>query len=109
MPDVPPDFTGLGGVVFWADIAYRLGDREAATYLASKLAPYAGIMSFNGISLQGTVADALGAGHRGRPVPGGRSPLRRGHGLNRRLEAPFFVALTTLHRAEMQIRRDVTR
>jgi class 3 adenylate cyclase len=107
LADDPADFTALGGIVFWSHLAGQLADRDAASQLMAKLASYDHLVSFNGVALQGPVADALG---RLATVLGDHDRAERyfdiADTLSRRLDDPFFIARARLHRAEMQIQRD---
>ena len=105
--NVPANFTSLAGIVFWSEVAYRLADRDAASRLMPKLAPYPELMSFNGVALQGPVADALGCL---ASMLGDHDDAERyfdvADALSDQFEAPFFSARVALHRAEMQLGRD---
>ena len=107
LPSTPPDFTIVPAIVFWAEIASRLADAQAAEFLTRKLLPYASLMSFAGLTLQGSVADALG---RLATVLGHYQEadlyFDLAEDLNTNFEAPFFIALTKVNRAEMQLQRD---
>ena len=107
LPSTPPDFTIVPANVFWAETASRLADAAAAELLSQKLLPYASLMSFAGLTLQGSVADALG---RLATVLGHHQEADQyfdlADELNTNFEAPFFTTLTKMNRAEMQLLRD---
>ncbi len=107
LADEPANFTSLAGIVFWSDVVYRLADLDAASLLVPKLAAHPHLVSFNGVALQGPVADALG---QMATLLGDHDDAERyfdiADTLSEQLGAPFFIARAKLHRAEMQIKRD---
>ena len=109
-PAIPTDQLWIHAVILWAEVATRLADAPAASSLIERLHEYVQLFAFSGGTLEGSVADALG---RLETVLGNFDRADEyfdiADTVNERLDAPFFIALTKLHRADMQIRRDAAR
>ena len=107
VPATPTDQLWIHAVIVWSEVTARLADAHAATSLIERLRPYIPLFVFSGGTLEGSVADALG---RLATVLGDYNGADEcfdiADTVNERLNAPFFIALTKLHRAEMQLRRD---
>jgi class 3 adenylate cyclase len=105
-PDVP-DSAWLITWHAWAEVAVRVADQRAAEVVAHRLRPHADLIVYAGSNINGSVADALGrlATLLG-DYPQADVYFDLADTLDDRLEAPYFIACTQLHRAQMQTQRD---
>ena len=103
---VPYDLVWATTLALWAEVAAHLGAVPPAAVLADRLRPYRGLVVFNGASTFGPIADYLGMLEAvlGNYEQADAS-FDQAMAIHQRFQAPFFLARTHLHRAQLCARR----
>jgi hypothetical protein len=96
-------------LALWAETAAYLDAVQPAALLADLLRPYSDLVAFNGASTFGPIADYLGLlettlGQYGQAD----EHFDQAMTIHQRFQAPFFLARTILHRAQLCARRSTS-
>jgi len=104
--ELPYDSNWLVGLVLYAEVCGRLGDRDAAERLVALLAPWEHQIAFNSATIWGAVARPLG---RLQTLLDRHSEAEAQLGfaaaLHERIGAPVWLARTRLDLAQLEIAR----